>query len=484
MFDFFGREAWDGQQRIIDSVLANPRTAAKTGQKTGKTDVAGSLAIWWPLFHGPGSWTHITSPTFETTKKTLYKEICNLIETANDRLSPSGWQLPRPAVDPLTGWKLRHDRGIDAIATKKAPAAAGRSGDKQLYIIDEASGYERALWEALEGNCSGGGRILATGNPTQTSGPFFDCFHSGRTVWHPITIDSRTNPNFFGKRIPGLAEPESIALMIEQYGEDSPFIDVRVRGDFPKQSGNAVVQLYLVERSTKSWELSEDEPITGRLSVGIDVARYGDDNTAIYVRRGWRVLGRTVANGYDASRVVGALRELLEEHRGPQDTGGLRPRVKVDGTGNGSGVVDLLRVVIRDQVARGMDAEWDVIAVDSACTAIQDTKYVRTRDELWFGIRDWLKEGGQLPPNMVELEQELVAPVYSFGTLNRFLVESKDDIKKKIRRSPDEADALGLCIYEPPSNDVWLAVMGGANGPNGERSADRKARRNGRLGGF
>ena len=76
-------------------------------------------------------------------------------------------------------------------------------------------------------------------------------------------------------------------------------------------------------------------------------------------------------------------------------------------------------------------------------------KYVLLRDEIWFALADWLKAGGVFPPD-AKLEAELVAPTYKFDPRLRLKVESKDDIKKRLKRSPDRADGLGLAVFSPP----------------------------------
>jgi hypothetical protein len=469
MGEVLGLELWDGQREIVASVIRGVHrwTTVKAGQKTGKTDVAAGLAIWWPLFRADGE-VHITSPTYETTKKTVWKAIRRLIRAGNERL-PGGWVLgPEPSIDPLTGWRLTGDRGIDAIATNNPTAAAGRSGPGQLWIIDEASGFQEELWPVVFGNTTGGGKILAISNPTDVAGTFYDSHTRDRTRWNCHTLDARRTPNFFGHRVPGLADPESVALLRDKYGEDSAFFDVRVRGDFPRQGANSVISLALVERSIRARELAEADGQLevddgARLSLGVDVAREGDDDSVVTARRGLVVLEQVSVHGADGPAVAGLVLNAVERLRGRGDTGARRPRVKIDGTGLGASPLDYLREAERA-------ADISVIDVRFGATALESARFELVRDELWWVVREWLEEGGLLPIGLPALESELVAPVYSFTARGKIRVSSKDDLKKVLHRSPDRADSLALALYEPPE------IIGSAGA-----SSPRKLRN---LGGF
>jgi hypothetical protein len=133
-------------------------------------------------------------------------------------------------------------------------------------------------------------------------------------------------------------------------------------------------------------------------------------------------------------RIAAELREYGEEP----------PKVKVDATGLGAGVVDQL--VRHSSSVR-------VYAVDAGSSPTMQPEhgagYSRLRDQLWFASRLWLRDRGHLPEEP-KLEAELVAPCYRFDETGRIKVERKEDTKKRLRRSPDRADALNLAIYDPP----------------------------------
>ena len=108
----------------------------------------------------------------------------------------------------------------------------------------------------------------------------------------------------------------------------------------------------------------------------------------------------------------------------------------VDGTGGyGGGVVDALRL-----------AHWQPIEVNSSAKA-NDQRYANLRAEMWWKMAEWIKAGGALPP-LPELVDELTSPTY-FITNGKLQLESKDQIKKRLGKSPDIADALALTFAQP-----------------------------------
>ena len=122
-------------------------------------------------------------------------------------------------------------------------------------------------------------------------------------------------------------------------------------------------------------------------------------------------------------------------------------RGQVDEIGLGAGVVDRLQ-----------ELGTDAVGVNSARKAIEDDKYINTRTELWFSMRDWI-QGAEIPdhPKLVE---DLSAPEYTFTSRGHYKLESKDDIKKRIGRSTDFGDALAIALYQPPPKPVYKLRRG------------------------
>jgi hypothetical protein len=253
---------------------------------------------------------------------------------------------------------------------------------------------------------------------------------------------------YAGVRLDADTPLEDVLAALDAVGDTSPFLSVRIKGEFPKQGANSVVPIFLVEAATRRFDTEEP---SDPLELGVDVARFGDDDSVIQPRRGLWAPEAKVIHGQDVVQVAGATLQVARERARP----GERPRVKVDVVGVGAGVADILR----------QHEEIEVVDVNvaEASTYHEEGKpeFSLLRDQLWFAITDWLKSGGKLQPGQAKLEGDLAAPTYSFDVRGRVKVERKEDIKKRLKRSPDRADALALAIYSPPSVE-WLPLFGGA----------------------
>lgn len=426
------------QKKLLEAVAENRQTACKSGQKTGKTTGLGILAIWWALTRYR-AYSLLTAPTFPQVKDPLWKEVWRIATEAKQNGVNLGGHL---LADPGAGWTWPGDRKIFCRTTDRPERMQGISSPNLLVIIDEASGYDPVIWEPLIGNLAGGGKLVATSNPTEPSGPFFDAFTTKAEFYKRLTFRSDETPNAkTGRRIiPGLATKEWCEERKAEWGVTSAAYQVRVLGEFPTQGDNAVVAIALVNAAQKRYH--ETTP-SGRLHFGVDVARFGDDETVIRPRRGLKALPPKILQGYDNVDVAGEVLKLARELRNGTSE---KPLVKIDEIGNGSGVVDVL----------SRSEELEVRGVNVAENATAEG-FHRMRDQLWFAIAAWLREGGAVEDDP-RLLSELVAPTYGFDAQGRAQVESKDEIKQRLGRSPDRADALALSIFEPPERDLGIGT--------------------------
>ena len=234
---------WAGNEQILTAVQLHDRVAIRAGRKVSKSNSLSALALWWMLARKGR--VLMTSSTFAQVKQVLWYELTALSERANLNI-----QMP---LDPGTGVWVGL-AGIVGRSTDKRENMQGYSGADVLYLADEASGIADEILEAIEGNCAGGGKIVLAGNPTRTSGRYFDIFHNPGK-WHPIHLNSELTPNVLEGRmvIPGLATRDWVEDMREQWGTESPLYQVHVLGNFPTQSENAVIGLGLVEAAKQRY---------------------------------------------------------------------------------------------------------------------------------------------------------------------------------------------------------------------------------------
>ncbi len=429
--------AHDGQIDILRAVGSCTRVAVRSAQKTGKSKSAASCAIWWAVTR-PNAKVILTAPTYEQVKKILWPEIRALYRQAIEgglKLSGEG-----PGLDPGTGWRLGPDSMIWGRTTDKPERMQGLSGADSFYIVDEASGYSEAMFEALFGNLAGGGRILLISNPNHVAGTFYDAFHEKRHLWKTLHVRSIDNPNFHGGNVPGLATPGWLAEQAESWGEGSPAYLVRALGEFPTGASDAVIPLALVEAAKIRRADKAFAEATEPLHFGVDVGRGGDD-TVIVPRRGYTLGPIAAFNGLaseDGPTVAGRVMLGVRALRRP----GERPVVKVDIIGYGASAYDALK-----PSASGPHPEIELVGVNSGQRSDDERQYHNLRAQLWFGLRSWLKDGGQLPSD-ARLCGECVTPRWKPDERGRVIVELKDNIKKRLGRSPDRADALAMAVYD------------------------------------
>lgn len=415
---------WSKQAQILNTLAAHDRVAVRSGHKVGKSTLASIAALWFPHAY-PGGRVVLTAPTARQVRVVLWREIRRLYGRA---ALPLGGKMN---MMPELGWQAPGDGEILGLSTDEPEKIAGVSAPHVLYIVDEASGVGDEIFEAIEGSRAGGAKLLVLGNPTRTSGAFYRAFTSEAAGWKPLHISSEHSPNITGEvAIPGLATPEWVAEKLTDWGESSPLYQVRVRGNFPMQAENSVIGLAVVEAARERYG---DVRGDGMLRIGVDVARFGDDETVIWPVRDLKAGTPKIVKKLDLVQASGAVMEVVANERRDNE----RVRIQVDVVGVGAGVADILR----NRRDRGIE----IVDVNAGGQSTDDT-YARVRDEMWFQLRDWLKEGGIPDDGM--LHQELLTPMYSFLPTQRIKVESKDEIKKRLSgRSTDRADALALAVY-------------------------------------
>ena len=424
-----GVKTWTRQRDILCAIDEHPRVAVRSGHKVSKSHSAVCAALWWVCTRRGGK-VVMTAPSNNQIENILWAELRAVFARAKVTLG-----IP-PALKPITGWHLPDGRGIYGFSTDNAERMAGISGANTLFLVDEASGVPEYVFEAIEGNRAGGARIAMFGNPTQTSGTFFDAFHTKAEFWKCLHVSSEEAAAHV-PHISGLALPGYIEEKRRDWGTDSPLFRVRILGEFPRQASDAVVGLEAVLAAVARHAAAVGE---GPLHLGVDVARFGDDESVVALRRGKKLLELVPFQGLDGVQLAGAVLKLAREHRSYRE----KPIVKVDEIGVGASTVDHLRT--SDEI------ELVPVNVSRSSTVTGDDGkplYHLLRDQLWFATAAWLKDGGAIPDDG-KLTGELVAPRYKFDLQGRLQVEPKAETKKRLKRSPDRADALALALHEEP----------------------------------
>lgn len=287
-----------------------------------------------------------------------------------------------------------------------------------ILIGDEASGIPEQVFEAAAGSMSGHNcTTILLGNPTRSQGFFFDTHTRLAHMWRTRRVsclDSRRVSQDF------------IDDMRARYGEDSNAYRVRVLGEFPRSDDDTLISLEVVEAA---FHRNIELDATWLPVWGLDVARFGDDDTALVKRHGRVVPERPrVWSKLDTMQVVGRLKHEY-------DMAAIKPiEINVDVIGIGAGVVD-----------RGREIGLPVRGINVSESPSFGEGYLKLRDELWGKGKEWLERRDcKLPDDPRFLE--LTLPRYSFDSAGRLKVESKDELKRRKVRSPNVADAFLLTL--------------------------------------
>lgn len=317
-----------------------------------------------------------------------------------------------------------------------------------FYIFDEASAVPDKIWEVAEGGMTDGEPMwFAFGNPTRNTGAFARCFGAQRHRWHGKQIDSRTvqitNKSLFAK-------------WVEDFGEDSDFVRVRVRGVFPQSSTTQFIPRDLVDAAAAR-PLPERIGMRHTAFVGVDVARFGGDQSVIRTRMGrdarsWPALKFRELDTMQLSARVG-------EHINDLKRLGIKNVIVfVDGGGVGGGVVDRCRQL-----------GHDVIEVQFGGKADDPKDFANKRAEMWARAKEWLAIG--CIDNDELLITDLTSVEYGYTNDDRLLLERKELMASRGLASPDDADALCLTFAFPGMEvrDVTENAIGRARAFAGAR---------------
>lgn len=302
---------------------------------------------------------------------------------------------------------------------ERSEAFAGTHDEHVLVLFDEASAIDDIIWDVTEGAMTTKDAIwLAFGNPTRSTGRFSECFKKFRHRWITREIDSRSAKK---------ANQSQIQKWIEDYGEDSDFVRVRVRGVEPRAGLMQLIPSDIIEAALgKSIHISNYH--LAPKVMGVDIARHGDDQSVIFKRQGMAAFEPIKMRIPDNMTVAGRVAQEIDTWK-PDG-------VFID-VGAGYGVIDRLRQL-----------KYTVIEVPFGNPATDEKHYTNKRAEMWSLLRDWLKNGGCIPDDN-EIRDDLGGPEYGFDARGRIQLEKKEDMKKRGLASPDCGDALALTFAYP-----------------------------------
>lgn len=415
---------FDGQH-AVEAI----REAVASGHGVGKSACTAWL-VDWLMSTRPFAKGVVTANTSAQLESKTWAEIAKWTK----RCITGHWFEVNTGRGSMKMYHKQHPEAWQCTAQtsreENAEAFAGlhAANSTPFYIFDEASAIPEAIYDVAEGGLTDGEpHIYLFGNPTRNSGAFHRCFNGMRHRWNCRQIDSRSV---------AITNKEQINQWVEDYGEDSDFVRIRVRGVFPRAGSMQFIDSELVGAAmVREAEASLYDP----LILGVDPARFGDDQTVIYFRKGRD--GRThppiKLRGADTMTTAAKVAEIYES---------MRPDgIFVDGGGVGGGVVDRLRQLRVPCIEVQFGS-----SPDRSIPGQELIAYANKGAEMWGNMRDWLK-GGAIPDDH-ELRTELESREYGYVLIkgrDSIQLESKRDMKERGLASPDIADALALTFAYP-----------------------------------
>lgn len=495
-----GIDPWSEQVRVLNAVRDHDRVAWKSGRRVGKSYLVAGLALW---FYCSYEYARVimTSTTARQVDSILWRAL-SMLRAKSGRCidcnveDPQWVKIPKPCphsalVDgdigelARTGLKSTDElyREVWGFTAKESEAVQGLAGPRMLVIADEASGIPEPIFEAFDGNSAGGMKMIMTGNPTKTVGRFFDAFNSPRLAlevdkqghpvegamgWYGLTTSSRLSPNVISGKltIEALATRQWIAEREREWGVDSPLFRIHVDGEF---ATNEDGKIFSVDRIRAAEERHEVTSPAGRLFLGVDPAGATGmgDESCFTARRGLKEIptsadgaSKHVRRGLDTDGHVGEIVRLLDLLT--KDTPREIPVVVIDRSGKiGSELYGTLIAHQHEHERTHRRLPFEVVGVNSSAKAVrQPTVYDTVRDELCASLEQAFRDGAAILEDM-KCSAELHILEWRQVAAGRLKVTAKDEIRKKLGRSPDRYDSLALAFWDPMSLEQKIPPSAG-----------------------
>jgi len=446
--NILGCSMWDTPRQIARSVFNmdgghSRRTVCASSTSTSKSHTAARIAVAF-LFNFVPSTVITTAPTFRQVESILWRELRSAWTGARFNL---GGDIKLTRID------MREDWFAIGLSTDEPERFQGLHNKYVLVIGDEASGLTPNVYAAMENPLAAGEfrSQLLIGNPTQPTGNFRDAYLNENGLWSVFHISCFDTPNFteFGITMedirsnkwrakigdkpmprPYLITPEWVYERFLEWGEFNFLFQCYCLGNFPEMGINTLIPLWVIEHAMMS-VLVEPE---GSVVAALDVSRYGDDETVFMARRGGRIIAWDTWMHQDNVFSAGRTANLIKQWK-PVIT-------RIDATGVGSGVVDIL-----------LDNGLAVEAFNSSEAALNKEIFGNLRAELYFKLGQDLQDEQLQIPNDTKLKAQLADLRYRYNKRNQLLLESKEEARSRGVKSPDRADAL-MMLMKPVAKSL------------------------------
>ncbi len=423
--EFSGPEKWqreilqvvgDGLATINEAV----QVAVASGHGVGKSALVAWLILWSLATHEDTRGV-VTANTETQLRTKTWPELAKWHRLCICRHWFTFTATALYAADSSHEKTWRVDAIPWSVTQTEAFAGLHNRGQRILLVFDEASAIDDKIWEVAEGVLTDEATEIvwcAFGNPTRSVGRFYDCFHKHRHRWRTAQVDSRSV---------GISNKLQIQRWVDDYGENSDFVKVRVKGEFPTASDRQFIGRELVA-AARGRHLRPEQYNFAAKVLTCDPAWYGEDELVIGLRQGLAYQQLMVLPKSDNDLVIAGYIAKFEDE--------LRADAVFIDTGYGTGIYS---------AGRTMGRNWLLVSFASQPNT---AGYLNKRAEMWGLMRDWLQAGGAIPDD-ARLCEELCWPEYQVRLDGKIQLESKEDMKRRGLGSPGRADALALSFAYP-----------------------------------
>jgi len=415
--EILGIDLWSKQIEIAESVRDNSRSSVRSASAVGKTLVSACITLWFLSSFYPST-VLTTGRSFRQVKEQLWREI---------RAKHAQAKIPIGGDITQTSLTLAEDWFSLGFSTDEPDRITGFHNKHVLVIVDEASGVPDEVYGAIENPLAAGfARLLLLGNPTQSVGKFRDSF--ANPLYKNFHISAFDTPSFTDEGdFPFLISRQYVEQKKQEWGEDNPLYEVYIKGDFPSGETDRLIPFGLAELAINREIKPDKEDL---VAIGVDTARFGEDENALYVRKGAKVIDSAFWKKCDTEATIGHIFHEIKKYEDPV--------VNID-EGYNPGVVDGLKAL-----------KCKVNGISFQGKPGNSKLYANIRAEMYWQLADRFKaEDIQIPNDKLLLKQLTDIKKRPLNRYDQIIIESKDDMKQRGLKSPDRADALALCFMNP-----------------------------------
>lgn len=434
-------ECDDWQKEALKDLIEKRFVAWKAGTGVGKSALLAVIILWF-LSTRPFPRIPCTAPTQHQLFDVLWAEIAKWLRRNEMLAKLFSWTQTKVALK-------AHPEEWYAVARTSRPkpgeqSAEGLQGfheENILYVIDEGSAVPDAVYNAVDGAfTTAGAYAIVASNPTRRSGYFYDIFNDPRHagLWALRTVDANTAAK---------VERFSIERIIKIYGKDSDYYRMKVAGLFPLSDATSLFSDEAINGAHERELVFNPSDIC---VMSCDPARFGDDYTVFYVRKGRRVIDRHQIKSMSTVEVALFGLELFKRYN--------PSAYLIDVIGIGAGVVDSTKHELRKEEYGGGKDVGKVIEVSVNAAPVDENMFVNIRAEMYWHLSQIMNEISICMDTML-LDEELPKIRYFMARGESLIqIEPKKDLKAVLGRSPNDADALALLFYNEVQQGLYIST--------------------------